>query len=177
MLTLKGEHIYLRALEPEDLLFLEKVENDEHLWEVSSTQVPFSRFILKKYLENSHLDIYETKQLRLAIVSQESSTALGFIDLFDFNPSHRRAGVGIVIASTTMRNKGYALESLQLLANYAFTHLKVHQLYANIPEDNTASRKLFGKAGYIQAGIKKDWVLTQGEYKNEILYQLIKHVY
>ncbi|MGO1586116.1 MAG: GNAT family N-acetyltransferase, partial [Mesonia sp.] len=57
MLTLKGELVCLRALEPEDLLFLEEVENNESLWEVSATQVPFSRFILSKYLENRHVDI------------------------------------------------------------------------------------------------------------------------
>jgi len=145
--------------------------------EVSSTQVPFSKFILKKYLENSHLDIYETKQLRLVITSQETKQTLGFIDLFDFDPSHRRAGVGIVIASSQMRNKGYAQESLKLLTHYAFTHLKVHQLYANIPEDNLESIKLFEKANFIQVGKKVDWLLVDGNYKNELLYQLINHVY
>jgi len=177
MLTLKGELVYLRALEPEDLLFLEEVENNEDLWEVSATQVPFSKFILKRYLENSHLDIYEAKQLRLAIVLQETQETLGFIDLFDFNPAHRRAGIGIVIASCKMRQKGFALESLKLLTNYAITHLKLHQLYANIPEDNLPSRKLFEKANFVQIGTKKDWILVDGNYKNEILYQLIKHVY
>ncbi|MDQ7917508.1 GNAT family N-acetyltransferase [Mesonia sp. MT50] len=177
MLTLKGELVCLRALEPEDLLFLEEVENNESLWELSATQVPFSRFILRKYLENSHVDIYEAKQLRLAIVSQETQKPLGFIDLFDFDPAHRRAGVGIVIASSKMRQKGFALESLKLLTNYAITHLKLHQLYANIPEDNLPSRKLFEKADFVQVGTKIDWILVDGTYKNEILYQLIKHVY
>ena len=37
MLTLTGESIYLRALEPEDLDFLFEVENKEDLWEVSAT--------------------------------------------------------------------------------------------------------------------------------------------
>lgn len=177
MLTLQGELVYLRALEPEDLLFLEEVENDESLWEVSSTQVPFSKFMLRKYLGNSHLDIYEAKQLRLAIVSKETQETLGFIDLFDFNPAHRRAGVGIVIASSKMRQKGFALESIELLTNYAFTHLKLRQIYANIPEDNLPSRKLFEKANFVQVGTKIDWILVDGKYKNEILYQLIKHVY
>jgi len=177
MLTLQGELVYLRALEPEDLLFLEEVENNESLWEVSSTQVPFSKFMLRKYLENSHLDIYEAKQLRLAIVSKETQEPLGFIDLFDFNPAHRRAGVGIVIASSQMRQKGFALESLELLTNYAFTHLKLHQIYANIPEDNLPSRRLFEKVDFVPVGTKIDWLLVDGKYKNEILYQLIKHVY
>ncbi len=47
MLTLKGEKVYLRALEPEDLDFLFEVENNEDFWEVSATSAPFSRYLLK----------------------------------------------------------------------------------------------------------------------------------
>ena len=65
MTTLQGEHINLRALEPEDLSFLFQIENNEEFWEISHTQTPFSNFILKQYLENAHLDIYEAKQLHI----------------------------------------------------------------------------------------------------------------
>ena len=156
MLTLKGEKVFLRALEPEDLFFLEQVENDESLWDVSSTQVPFSKFVLKKYLEQSHLDIYEVKQLRLVIVSQVDKSLLGLIDLFDFEPSNRKAGIGIIIAPSSMRRKGYALESLQLLIKYSCKYLKLHQLYANILEENEASIHLFEKAGFKKTALKKD---------------------
>jgi diamine N-acetyltransferase len=67
MITLKGENIYLRALEPNDLEFVYAMENDQSIWEVSNTQTPYSRFLVKQYLENAHQDIYEVKQLRLAI--------------------------------------------------------------------------------------------------------------
>ena len=67
MQTLKGHNLTLRGLELEDLEFLFQIENNESFWEVSHTQTPFSRYILKKYIENSHLDIFETKQLRLLI--------------------------------------------------------------------------------------------------------------
>ena len=81
MLTLKGEKLYLRALEPEDLEFLHELENNEEFWEVSATQAPFSKYILKKYLENSHLDIYEVKQLRLVICNLDHRP-IGLIDIF-----------------------------------------------------------------------------------------------
>ena len=97
MKTLRGEHIFLRALELSDLDFLYKLENDESLWEVSNTTTPYSKYILKLYLENSHRDIYDVKQLRLVICKNDDETAVGFIDLFDFDPKHSRVGVGIVI--------------------------------------------------------------------------------
>ena len=97
MISLLGKKVKLRALEPEDLDFLFEVENNTNFWEVSSTQVPFSRYMLKKYLENAHQDIYEAKQLRMVIEETSNNKTVGLIDLFDFNPQHKRAGIGIVI--------------------------------------------------------------------------------
>ena len=63
--SMKYKDIMLRALEPEDLELLYEWENNEIYWTLSNTVAPFSKFILKRYLENSHKNIYETGQLRL----------------------------------------------------------------------------------------------------------------
>ncbi|NER15787.1 GNAT family N-acetyltransferase [Spongiivirga citrea] len=172
METLNGDHISLRALEPEDLSFLKMIENDQAIWEVSHTQTPYSSYILKEYLKNSHKDIYEIKQLRLVIDHLEE--AIGLIDLFDFDPKNKRAGVGVIIAAGANRNKGYGSEAVQLLIKYAFTYLGVHQLYCNISEDNRPSIQLFESCGFKQVGLKKDWNFINGDYKSEFLYQLIR---
>lgn len=172
MKTLIGENINLRPLEPEDLQFLFESENDESNWNVSNTQVPFSKYILKKYIENSYQDIYEAKQVRLVIEHTETHSPIGMIDLFDFEPTHKRAGVGILIKSTH-QNKGYATEALQTLIGYAFNFLNLHQLYANITIENSTSIKLFEKFNFQRIGIKKDWILHNNTFKDEATYQLI----
>jgi diamine N-acetyltransferase len=176
MLTLTGETIYLRALEPEDLEFIYAIENHEPIWDVSNTQTPYSRFLIKQYLENAHQDIYEAKQLRLAICKADSSEAIGLIDFFDFDPANQRAGVGIVIRDDSKRNKGFGQEALRLLINYAFTHLRLHQLYANIGTDNAASIRLFTNFGFVKTGTKKDWNRTKDGYADEAIYQLINKI-
>jgi diamine N-acetyltransferase len=173
MNTLLGEHINLRALEPQDLNFLYQIENNESFWEVSHTQTPFSKYLLKQYLENAHLDIYEAKQIRLMIEEKSTKKQLGMIDLFDFNPQHKRAGIGVLIHPDFQKN-GVASEALSLLINYAFSHLNLHQLYANITVDNTKSISLFKRNNFIKIGVKKDWISSEGKFKDEILFQLIK---
>lgn len=172
MNTLLGKHINLRAIEPEDLDILFEIENNEQFWEVSHTQAPFSRFMLKQYIQNAHQDIYEAKQLRLVVEHRATKTVVGMIDLFNFNPQHLRAGVGILIHPDHQKN-GFASEALALLISYSNTYLRLHQLYASVTEDNTNSIQLFQKHGFQQTGIKKDWILSKGSYKNEILFQLI----
>lgn len=173
MITLKGENIYLRALEPEDLEFVFAIENDETIWEISNTQTPYSRFLIKQYLENAHQDIYEAKQLRLAICKVETKKAIGLIDLFDFDPKNHRAGIGIVIQHEIDRGKGVGKEALNLLVDYAFNQLNLHQLYANIGVNNDISLKLFTTFGFQKIGIKKDWVYLRGNYYDEAILQMI----
>ncbi len=171
-MTLKGQNIHLRALEPEDLDFLYEIENNKSIWEVSNTQIPYSKWLLKQYLENAHLDIYEAKQLRLVIVFSETNEKVGFIDLFDFDAKNCRAGIGIII-SENFRNQGVGKETLQLLSNYAFTHLNLHQLFANITINNEASLQLFSNFGFQKIGIKKDWSKINGTFVDEVLFQFI----
>lgn len=174
MVTLKGNTIYLRALEPEDLEFVYTIENDESIWEVSNTQTPYSKFLIRQYLENAHQDIYESKQLRLAICKTTTSEAIGLIDLFDFDPKNQRAGVGIIIQNETDRNSGFGKEALGLVINYAFQQLQLHQLFANIGTENTASLSLFTTFGFEKIGVKKDWNFTNNRFQDEALFQLIK---
>lgn len=173
MITLKGDSVYLRALEPNDLEFVYAMENDQNIWEVSNTQTPYSRFLVRQYLENAQQDIYEAKQLRLAICQENDFPAIGLIDLFDFDPRNNRAGIGIVIQNSENRNKNIGSEALSLLIKYSFYNLNLHQLYANISIDNVASIALFTKFGFERTGIKKDWILLNGTYQDEAIFQLI----
>ena len=172
MELLKGQHINLRALEKEDLNFLYELENNTDVWEISGTVTPYYKDVLAYYLENAHRDIYEVKQLRL-VISNADNKALGLIDLYDFDPKHKRAGVGIVIVNEAERNKGIGSEALRLITNYAFSTLEIRQLYANILEENKRSIHLFQKLGFVKVGVKKDWISSGGVYKNEVLFQKI----
>ena len=175
MITLKGTTIYLRALEPEDLAFVYRIENDETIWEVSNTQSPYSRFLIRQYLENAHQDIYEAKQLRLAICLNDTLEAVGLIDLFDFDPRNNRAGIGILISNENHRNQGIGGQALELIIKYAFHQLQLHQLYANIGSENGISLQLFTKFGFQIIGTKKDWMKVNNVYKDELLLQLVNN--
>ena len=166
---LKGENIQLRALEPSDLDTLYHWENDINIWKVSQTITPFSKHVLSQYLANAHQDIFTARQLRLIIVKE--SRSIGTIDLFDFEPVHKRAGVGILIADQGDRQKGCAREALELLINYAFKQLQLKQIYCNISSINKATINLFSGLDFMLVGVKKDWNKTQEGWEDELLFQ------
>lgn len=164
--------IRFRALEPDDIDLLYEWENDAEIWEISNTFEPFSKYILAKYIRESQRDIYEAKEMRL-IIETPDGNAVGAIDLFDFDPFHFRAGVGILIHNKKDRKLGYATDALQLLCDYAKEYLRLHQLYANITEDNLASIHLFNQNGFELCGTKKDWRRTKDGWKTELMFQKI----
>jgi diamine N-acetyltransferase len=174
MNLLENTRIHLRALEPEDLEILYKWENDPEIWHLSTTLSPFSKFTLKKYLEQAQMDIFEAKQLRLVIQKKSDKSAIGAIDLFDFEPIHQRAGVGILIGNLEDRKNGYATEALDSLREYAFSTLGLKQLYCNICEDNKESLNLFIKQGYVITGQKKDWIKKGDYWLSEYFLQLVR---
>jgi diamine N-acetyltransferase len=164
----------LRLLELSDLEFLERIENDTRLWKYSNTTEPFSNEVLKIYIQNAKQDIVDAGQQRFVIVDSDSNK-LGLIDLFDYEPKHARAAVGVVIIEE-YRGKGYAKEGLRLLEEKAIQKLNLHQLYAGVSIENTPSRTLFKAAGYIETAVKKDWSYYENQFHDEIIVQKFLNV-
>jgi diamine N-acetyltransferase len=172
-----GNKVHLRALEPDDVEILYKWENDMSIWHLSTTIAPLSRFTLEQYVINSNQDIYTTHQLRMMIdlVRPEGEMkTIGSVDLFDFEPTHQRAGVGILIHKD-YRGMGFASEALDLLIEYSFNTLQLHQLFCNIMPENAESIKLFASKNFILVGTKKDWNRIRNTFQDECLFQLIHH--
>jgi diamine N-acetyltransferase len=169
--------VQLRALEPGDAGLLYDWENDTSVWNVSNTLTPFSRFQVEEYVLNGQHDIFAARQLRLMVdllETDDGKKTVGTIDLFDFDPIHHRAGVGILIREPH-REQGYASEVMEILIRYAFGMLRLHQLYCNVSPDNGTSLKLFEKLGFVKCGIKKDWLHDGQKWQEEWMFQLINH--
>jgi diamine N-acetyltransferase len=156
---LKSQNIYLRAVEPKDAHLLYDWENDRSIWAISNTQIPFSKFVLEEFVNTAHQDIYTNKQLRLMVCEIATDEAIGCIDIFEFDPQHARAGIGIYIHKN-YREKGLASECLQLITEYAFKTLHLKQIYSHINASNVASLNLFVKSGFEKTALKKSWHKT-----------------
>lgn len=184
-MTLEGELVRLRAVEPGDAEVLYAWENDPEVWAVSGTTEPFSREQIRRFIERQlqGADLFRTGQLRLMIEVQEdgeedgaatrSSRTVGTIDLYEYDPLHGRAGIGILIYGRENRQKGYARDTVEILSRYARGQLRMHQLWCNVGVDNTASLELFRKAGFTEVGTKRDWLWTPEGYRDEILFQKV----
>lgn len=169
------EKIKLRALEPDDIERLYQWENDTEIWKYTNTLVPVSKFDLEQFVLSSDKDPYKQKQVRFIIDvmgNEGKVSSIGTADLFEFEPRHRRAGVGIMITKKARRNH-FATMALEQLIKYAFEVLNLHQLFCNIALNNDYSIALFKKLGFEKSGIKKEWLFEDNKWTDEIMMQLL----
>jgi len=171
-MNLEGRLCRLRALEPADTDLLYKWENDPAVWNVSGTLAPFSRFALEALVESQRYDLFQSRQLRL-VVETLDGRPLGAVDLFEVDPLHRRAGVGILIHRPEDRGCGYATDALAILIDYARRILGLHLLWCGVETDNAASLALFRRLGFETIGVKRAWNWSPDGWKDELSMQLI----
>lgn len=169
---LHSERLILRAPEPEDLEVMYHMENLPEMWEVSNVTVPYSRYVLRQYIENCRNNIYADGELRLMIQLADTKDVIGTVDLIDFVPLHGRAEVGIAILEN-YRRQGYAREALELLCQYAFVQLHMHQLYAYVAADNKLSLDLFEACGFNHKVLLPHWLSAENGYRDVYLLQRI----
>ena len=165
------KQIKLRAIEPEDLDLLYRIENDVDLWNVGTSNVPYSRFLLHEYVANNKNDIYSDGQVRMMVENLDGQV-VGVVDLVNFDPSNRRAEVGLIILNS-YRHQGYGTAVLAKITDYALRILHLHQLYAYIDINNKSSLQLFQKAGFIVAAEIKDWLFDGAKYSDSVLVQYV----
>ncbi len=163
--------VRLRAMEPEDLDLLYRIENDPEVWHVSATNVPYSRYALHDYMARTTGDIFVDHQVRLMIENEEG-IVVGIVDLVDFDAKHSRAELGLIIERPFQR-QGYATLVLQQVAHYARTVLRLHQIYACISINNEASLALFRKLQFAESAVMKDWLFDGHTFVDAVLMQKI----
>ena len=165
------KQIVLRAIEPEDLDLLYRIENDMEMWNVGNTNVPYSRYLLHEYVANAKSDIYTDRQVRM-MVENTSGEVVGVADLVNFDPSNCRAEVGLIVLNS-YRQQGYGTAILAKLVDYALNVLHLHQLYAYIDSENIASLSLFDKAGFTTCAKIEDWLYDGTKYRDSVLVQYV----
>lgn len=165
------QQISLRAMEPEDLDLLYRIENDETMWGMSLTNVPYSRFVLHEFMSETTGDIYTDKQVRL-IVEDEQHQPIGLADIMKFDPKNQKAEIGIIICKS-YRCQGFAKAAVERLHQYAHDTLHLHQLYAVVAVENETSLNLFKRMGYRQTGSLSDWLFDGTAYHDAFILQCL----
>lgn len=162
--------LILRAIEPDDVDFMFKAENDFDAWRYSDYMAPLSKELLQQYAFTYDADPFRAGQLRLII--EIDGTPVGIADIFDISVRHLHAETGIYVLPE-YRRKGYAAGALLKLANYCRVRLGLHSLVATVSKLNVAATRCYEKAGFKKTGMFPDWIRLNQEYEDACIFSLI----
>ena len=126
---------------------------------------------MKKWIEDR---IFDKNIVTAAICEKESDKLIGLIFLTEIDNYNRNAQCPLFIGDKSLLGKGYGFEAKILMLHYAFYDRGLIRIYDKVLEDNIASIKLHEKCGYKKEGVLRKSHFKNGEFKNEIIFGLLK---
>ncbi|MCQ2237177.1 MAG: GNAT family N-acetyltransferase [Bacteroidales bacterium] len=162
----------IRAMEPSDVDLIFHWENDPQQWKDGSGNCrPMSKTDIQRFVDNSTLDIYQERQMRL-MISDAEGIAVGCIDLFDFDPFSLHASIGVLV-DEKYRQQGYAAFAVGWIVDYSFEVLGLKSLCATMLSTNIVSKHLFEKCGFEYVGKRRQWYRIGDTMYDELIYQYV----
>jgi ribosomal-protein-alanine N-acetyltransferase len=103
---------------------------------------------------------YQTgDSLPLAIEHRTDGVVVGNCTLHHFHEASRRAEIGYCLGRPFW-GRGFMHEALQTLIAYAFEHLNLNRLEADIDPRNTASARSLERLGFVKEGhLRQRWIV------------------
>jgi RimJ/RimL family protein N-acetyltransferase len=147
--VLEGQTVKLRELLIDDAANMSRLMSyniSKWLWEVPH---PYTLENAMNFIDSSHKEFRSLKAMNFAILykmNSESKSLVGIIGLKNINIDDRRANLGYWIGESFWGN-GIASESVKLIINYAFSVLRLEDIYAYVYSQNKPSIRVLEKNG------------------------------
>jgi len=125
-------------------------------------------------LSGAKKTLEELKGYRFAIVLPEGDLLIGHISLHDIDHLDRHAFLGIFIGEAAHRGKGYGAEAVRLALGYGFKTLNLHSIMLSVHADNAAAIACYKKAGFREAGRRREWIFKDGKYIDKIYMDILE---
>jgi ribosomal-protein-alanine N-acetyltransferase len=119
---------------------------------------------------------FEARQgVRWAITSRASGELLGTAGFWRLINDHARAEIGYELARAAW-GQGVMTEALGAMLGFGFAVLGLHSVEANIHPDNTGSRRVLEKLGFVQEGYLRQnyYDVVEDGFTDTALFSLLK---
>jgi len=161
---IKGNMIYLRPIQKNDITYLNKWKNDEETYMyLGGGFMPTSIDLQEKWLDSL---IDTTGNNKWFIVCDYNDKPLGMIGLYNINWIHRTCEIGIFIGDHNALGKGYGKEACKILENFAKEYINIRKIKLSVVSDNEHAINMWLSLGYKKIGEHIQDRYIKGSYRN-----------
>jgi [ribosomal protein S5]-alanine N-acetyltransferase len=169
--------IYLRAFEPEDYKLISFWRHDEEVVKLlGGNHFYVSSERERKWVEDKIFN--DRDSIYLAVCLKEDDRMIGYtcITNIDFRNLKAEMG-GTLIGDKTLWGKGYGREAAELRLIYLFEQYPINRNYVYCLEEHGPTIKMLLSLGYKQEGVLRQDVYKNGEFKNMLLFSMLRNEY
>ncbi len=112
----------------------------------------------------------------LAILNKKDQSLIGTMGFLAYSQYNNRAEIAYELLEDYW-GKGIMSEALDVLLSYGFSELCLHRIEAYVHPTNQASQKLLLKKNFKKEGLLKGRSYQRGEYRDAVLYALVKDAF
>lgn len=169
--VLETERIILRRISIEDAEELFVLRTDKDVMKYIDRPRP--QVVEGVYELINNMNDNEVR-IQWAVALKATDKLIGTIGYHRIEKEHYRAEVGYLFHPQYW-NTGIASEALKKVIDFGFNEMDLHSIEAIINPDNSASRRLLQKFGFIKEGYFKENYFFEGNFFDSEVYSLLKN--
>lgn len=169
---LRGEKVYLTALDPEHSETSRAWMNDPEVnrWLLEG-HIPISKPAEAAYYARVEASpsnyVYE-------IHVAEDGRYIGNCGLDGVDIRHGHAEIGIVIGETADQNKGFGRDAIRTLLTFGFGTLRLHRIEIRASAGNERAARLYRSIGFKDAGVLREHTFLDGAFEDEVVLDMLE---
>lgn len=164
-----GKRIYLSPMNTEDVEKYTEWINDLEV----TINLTVSHMVISTSVERDALEKLSKEGYNFAIVDADKNELIGNCSLMKIDNIHRKAELGIFIGNKEYWGKGYGQEAIELLLNFGFNILNLHNIMLKVFGFNKRAIRCYEKCGFKLIGMRREAIIQgdkkYGEYFMDIL--------
>ncbi len=157
-----GENIRIRPLEKTDLeLFYTWMSNQDNMGGFMDAQLIHK----ESFIEGMEVLLKDKTKL-YTMLEDSNGKSIGVMNYREVPGSATTLEIGILIAESTVRGKGFGKECLQLFIDYIFNTKNVMRIQFLTRVENAGMKVIGERSGFVLEGVLKKYKLEQGDYRD-----------
>jgi RimJ/RimL family protein N-acetyltransferase len=170
--SIRGEKVYLRPLERDDLEITIDAVNDREVAELVGFDMPFSKAMSEKWFEEEVLKRHGEREFFFVICELGSGAVIGQCGFHNYTPGVR-AEVGIFLLPG-YTGRGFGTDAMNALLDYGFGQLGLQRIGLHVSPGNDRAIRSYEKSGFTYEARLRSFRRRRGEPIDDIVMSILR---
>ena len=168
---LKGRHVVLRPMQPEDIARQHEFNQDLELYGLDSTYPRVSPLERAQAFYDSRT---KNDENLAAFAIEADGQYIGYCSLMDLQNRYGNLELGIMIGDRTYWGRGYGRDAIHLLLEYGFRYLGARRIALTTHAKNERAIRCYQACGFVEEGRPRKVVWIEGEYTDLVDMSILR---